>query len=108
MLLSKCRSTVLIYNKNNKTLKCQKITNALKNSMIIPSSSILSFSSSSSPTPPSSSTTPPPSSSTSSSSITPTSHIEPSTTSKTLRFFDNPSGKHKTPKKRYIYSFFLF
>jgi hypothetical protein len=115
MLLNRCRSTILIVNKNSNLLSCQKINTVLKSSLITPSfsssSSVLSYSFSSSS---SSSSSPSPSSPTSSSSaaaaqttLNPNDNVEISSQSTTigkpLRFFDHPSGKHKTPKKRYEY-----
>ena len=73
LCLNSCRSYSM-YSKNNNNIlsSCQRVINIIRNT---------------------SSTTPPPPPSSSSSSIS-------QSNSKPLRFFDHPSGKHKTPKKR--------
>ena len=83
-MLQSCRS-IGIYNKNgssNNSVSCQRIINIVRNVSTTPSTPS---------TPPSIPALSQPTSSSSSSSIP---------TIKPLRFFDHPSGKHKTPKKR--------
>jgi len=85
-MLQSCRSIGIYRNgSGNNLVSCQRIINIIRNSSTTPS-------------------TPPPSASTPSISTVAKSSSTSSTSSslpiKPLRFFDNPSGKHKTPKKR--------